>query len=432
MTEIVEQALATLSALHPKKIDLGLGRIERVLGALGNPHHRLPPTVHVAGTNGKGSTIALLRAMCQAQGLKTHVYSSPHLVRFHERIVLANSEISDAYLVDVLTRVRRANAEAALSFFEATTAAMFLAFSETPADIALIEVGLGGRYDATNVITPTCTAVTPVDYDHAEFLGRDLAGIAREKAGIFKKNTPAFIGAQAQDIARDVLESEAHRNGLTPKIQGQDFRTYCEHDRLIFEDERALLDLPLPALLGYHQIENAGLAIAVARTMQISDTAIAKGLETARWPARLQKLTSGPLVESLAEIGAELWLDGGHNPHAARAVANTMAGLEAENSRPLILITGILSNKDIGGFLDAFEGLARAVIGVPIEGHTALAPETLQELAQNRGLMGAVAQDMMQAVDLALEYAQDDCETPPRILICGSLYLAGEVLAENG
>lgn len=429
MTETVEQALATLAALHPKKIDLGLERIERVLSKLGNPHLTLPPTVHVAGTNGKGSTLALLRAMCEAQGLNVHVYTSPHLVHFRERIVLAGQEISDDYLVDILSRVRTANAGAPLSFFEATTAAMFLAFSETPADIALVEVGLGGRFDATNVITPALTAVTPVDYDHAEFLGRDLAGIAREKAGIFKPHTPAFIGVQNPTV-RDVLESEAHRHGIEPAIQNQDFRTHREHERLVFEDSHALLDLPLPALIGEHQIQNAGLAIALARHMQITDRAIAQGLESAYWPARLQKLTHGPYAEAITKAGGELWLDGGHNPHAARAVASVMAELEARHPRPLILITGILSNKDIGGFLDAFEGLAQGIVGVSIKDHAALAPETLRELARTRGLEAHVADTLTAAITQALKLVEPDAH-PPRILICGSLYLAGEVLGSR-
>lgn len=428
--ENLEQALTALSALHPKKIDLGLDRILRVLKRLGNPHLKLPPSVHIAGTNGKGSTIAMLRAMAEAEGLKVHVYTSPHLVRFNERIVLAGEEIEDAYLVDVIARVRAANDGAPLSFFEATTAAMFLTFSETPADLAIIEVGLGGRYDATNVFDPALCGISPVDYDHAEFLGRDLAGIAREKAGIIKRHAPVYIGVQP-DIARAILDNEAQKNRAPAQFQDQDFRSYREHGRLVFEAQDALLDLPPPALFGEHQIKNAGLSIALARHLQISEPAIKKGLKTAYWPARLQPLTKGPLADMVAKAGGELWLDGGHNPHAARAIASAMATRDDAQARPLILVTGILANKDIGGFLDAFEGLASALIGVGIQDHASLAPETLIEIAQGRGLVSTVADNLSDAVQRAIELGEKLKTTPPRILICGSLYLAGQVLKDN-
>ncbi len=430
LTEKLEQALEELRLLHPKKIDLGLERIERVLAKLGNPQDRLPPIVHIAGTNGKGSTIAYLRAFSEAQGLKAHVYTSPHLVHFRERIIVGSNEIEDAYLIDVLSRVRQANGEAPLSFFEATTAAMFLAFSENPADIALIEVGLGGRYDATNVIIPACAGITPIDYDHAEFLGKDLAAVARTKAGIMKRHSPVCIGPQSE-LVNAVLDNEAAKSGAKPYFWNQDFRAYSQHGRLVFENSDSLLDLPSPALLGNHQIMNAGLAIAIARQMQISEKAIAKGLQNVNWPARMQNLTAGPLAEKVTQAGGELWLDGGHNPHAARAVANTMAGLEARTPRPLILITGILSNKDIDGFLNAFKGLAQTLIGVPIGGHASLDVQTLTEKASAHGLGTFIADDIIEAVDAALTQhtANAPANSPaPRILICGSLYLAGEVL----
>jgi len=433
----LEHALATLAALHPKKIDLGLGRVLGVLEKLGNPQHKLPPAIHVAGTNGKGSTIAFIRAMCEAGGLKVHAYNSPHLVKFNERITLASQQIDDATLLDVIERVRAANDGDELSFFEATTAAAFLAFSETPADIAIIEVGLGGRFDATNVFDPAVCAIAPIDYDHAEFLGRDLAGIAREKAGIIKPHVPVFIGNQGE-VARAVLDGEAGKQRAPIQFLGEDFQAYRQHGRMVFESQDALLDLPPPALLGAHQLQNAGLAIAVARHMKISDSAIAKGLSAAKWPARMQSLTTGPLAEMVTDIDGELWLDGGHNPHAARAVATTAAGLEAKKARPLILITGILANKDIGGFLDAFSGLASAVIGVSIGGHTSLAPETLSELAESRGMIGQVAGNLTDAMQRAINTGEalsretaDEPITAPRILICGSLYLAGEVLKDN-
>ena len=437
-TAEVDAALAAMAALHPKKIDLGLERIERVLTALGNPQDKLPPVVHIAGTNGKGSTVSFIRAMAEAGGLKCHVYISPHLVHFRERITVASNEISDTQLLDILERVRAANDGEPLSFFEATTAAALLAFSETPADLCIIEVGLGGRYDATNVIDrPAVIGITPVDMDHAEFLGRDLAGIAREKAGIMKHFAPAAIGKQS-DLVRAVMEAEANKLSIDATYFGQDFRTYRQHGRLIYEDESALMDLPLPALIGEHQIINAGLAIRIARILKFSDLAVERGVETVKWPARMQNLTAGPFADMVAESGGELWLDGGHNPHAARAVASAMAEMESKSPRPLILVTGILANKDIGGFLDAFEGLAAAVIGVTIDGHSSLAPETLRELADARGMNGQVADNLTDAVQRAINTGEalsrqtiDKPIVAPRILICGSLYLAGEVLKQN-
>lgn len=431
----VDEALAALTALHPKKIDLGLERIERVLSALGDPHHKLPPTVHVAGTNGKGSTIAFMRAMAEAQGLKVHVYISPHLVHFRERITLASDPIDDDTLVDVLERVRAANAGEPLSFFEATTAAAFLAFSEVEADLLILEVGLGGRYDATNVIErPAAVGITPIDLDHAEFLGRDIAAIAREKAGIMKWHAPICVGAQSPQVAA-VLDAEANKFNLTPKFFGQDFRTYPEHGRMVYQGEREVLDLPKPGLVGAHQYQNAALAIALARTLEIEAEAIERGLETVYWPARMQRLKSGPLVDVVKIPGGELWLDGGHNPHAGRALAATMGQIEAETSRPLIMVMGILANKDAGGYLDYFKGLATGLVAIDIPGHTSLAPETLAELAKHRGLDTGVADSAEAAVKKALKmgmkHRKDASDHPPRILICGSLYLAGTILSEN-
>jgi len=436
--DLLDKALQELRALHPKKIDLGLERIERVLEALGRPQDRLPPVIHIAGTNGKGSVVAYLRAFAEAAGLKAHVYTSPHLVHFRERIVVASQDIDDIPLIDVLSRVRRANDGLALSFFEATTAAALLAFSEMPADICLIEVGLGGRYDATNVIAhPACAGITPIDYDHAEFLGRDLAGIAREKAGIIKKDSPVFSGLQSDQV-NAVLDSEARKAGADIKQWGQDFRSYRQQGRLVYEDAGELLDLPLPALPGDHQVQNAGLAIAIARAVHLPLWAIEKGISAVKWPARLQHLTTGVLTKRAHEAGAELWLDGGHNPAAARAVSRAMAELDSRAPRPLILITGILANKDIGGFLDEFEGLASAIISLDITDHASLAPETLIEIAASRNIPGQIAVDLEDAVKQALNLAvalsrqpADRPANPPRILICGSLYLAGEVLKFN-
>lgn len=433
----LETALEELRRLHPRKIDLGLSRIEQVLEALGRPQDRLPPSIHVAGTNGKGSTVAQLRAMLEASGARVHVYTSPHLVRFNERIVLAGEEIDDTTLIDVLHRVRDANGDAPLSFFEATTAAAFLAFSEQEADYAIIEVGLGGRYDATNVFTPHVCAITPIDYDHAEFLGRDLAGIAREKAGIMKPNAPVFTGPQAE-LVDAVLEGQARKSGAPIQSWGQDFRAYGQQGRLLFETDNALLDLPLPALAGDHQIMNAGLAIAVARELNISPDNIATGLGAATWPARMQPLMSGTLVDIAAEASAEVWLDGGHNPHAAQALSAHIATLEARSPRPLILIMGILANKNASAFLDYFEGLAAGLIAIDIPDHASLSPDVLIELAETRGMATAIGHNLTDAMQKAVNMGEalsrqtvEEPITPPRILICGSLYLAGRVLAEN-
>ena len=427
--------LAQLTALHPKKIDLGLSRIQRVLAALGNPHLKLPPAIHVAGTNGKGSTTAFLRAMVEAEGNTAHIYTSPHLVRFNERITLGSAEILDGVLLDVLQRVMDANAGEPLSFFEATTAAAFLAFSEHPADYAIIEVGLGGRYDATNVFNPAACIITPVSFDHAEFLGRNLAGIAREKAGIIKSHVPVFVGRQ-KDVAAAVIRNEAAKHRAPVTFLAEDFRAYREQDRMVFDSDDVLLDLPRPALIGAHQIDNAGVAIAAARSVGLSDTAIAGGLKTVSWPARLQNLTSGPFAEMMSESGGELWLDGGHNPHAAAALANVMADLQARNERALVLVMGILGNKDAGQFLDAFTGLASCVVAVDIPGSPALAPETIKELAENRGMIGQVASNLTDAVQRAINTGEalsrqttSEPIIPPRVLICGSLYLAGQVLS---
>lgn len=427
--------LAQLTALHPKKIDLGLGRIERVLAALGDPHLRLPRAVHIAGTNGKGSTTAFLRAMIEAEGKTAHIYTSPHLVRFNERITLASEEVDDDTLLDVLQRVMDANGGEPLSFFEATTAAAFLAFSEHEADYALIEVGLGGLYDATNVFIPAVSVITPVNYDHAEFLGRDLAGIAREKAGIIKDAVPVFAGRQ-EDLVSAVLRNEAAKHRAPIQMLTEDFRAYREQDRMVFDADDVLLDLPRPALVGSHQIDNAGVAIAAARSLGITDHAIRDGLSAVSWPARMQNLTTGPFADMVAESGGELWLDGGHNPHAAAALANVMAELQDKTERALVLVMGILGNKDAGKFLDAFTGLASSVVAVDIPGSPALSPETLKELADNRGMIGQVADNLTDAVKLAISTGENlsrEDETkpivPPRILICGSLYLAGHVLA---
>jgi dihydrofolate synthase/folylpolyglutamate synthase len=441
MTVRSDAILARLLALHPKKIDLALDRILRLLGDLGNPQLALPPVIHVAGTNGKGSACAFSRAMLEAQGLKVHVHTSPHLVRFHERIRIAGELISEGELCATLEEVERVNDGRPITFFEITGAAMFLAFSRHPADALVLEVGLGGKYDATNVVPrPAMTIVQPVGLDHQEFLGDDIAAIATEKAGILKPGVPVVVGPQ-DEIAREAILRQADRLSAPVLMFGQDFQARQEHGRMVYEDEMGLLDLPLPRLIGRHQVENAGVAIAGLRHARLdkgskewgADEAIEKGLRSVEWPARLQRLSHGPLVAD-APDDAEIWLDGGHNPHCAAAVSRAIADLEDRVERPLYLICGMLKTKDAVGFLSAFRGLARHVVTVAIPAEAAsMGAGALYDAARAAGLDAAPAEDLEDAMLQLSAWARAHArETPPRILICGSLYLAGKVLAENG
>uniref|UniRef100_UPI0025DBCD9C bifunctional folylpolyglutamate synthase/dihydrofolate synthase n=1 Tax=uncultured Caulobacter sp. TaxID=158749 RepID=UPI0025DBCD9C len=367
-----DAALERLKALHPKLIDLSLDRMRRLCAALGDPQDRLPPVIHVAGTNGKGSTVAYLRAMAEAAGLKVHVFTSPHLVRFSERIRLAGTLITDDHLAAVLDRVEAANAGGEITFFEITTAAAFVAFAEVPADLCIIEVGLGGVLDATNVIKrPAVSVIAPVDIDHREFLGDTLTAIAGEKAGIIKPGAPA-VSARQQEEAEIVIESAAERAGLPLTLMGRDFDAWNEGGRLLVQMQDRLLDLPAPSLPGEHQFANAGLAVAGLLTLadpRIDETAMGRGIANTVWPARFQRLTAGPLAERAKAAGADLWLDGGHNPHAGRAVSRAVADLAARDGRPVALISGLLANKDATGFFGAFRGVAAKVFTVTFEGH---------------------------------------------------------------
>jgi dihydrofolate synthase/folylpolyglutamate synthase len=422
--DAVQQRLDRLASLHPKMIDLSLGRTLRVLSALGDPHLRLPPVIHVAGTNGKGSTVALLRAFALAAGLRPHVYTSPHLVRFNERIELAGAQISDEALLAALDRAEAANAGAEITFFEIVTAAAFAAFAETPADILLLETGLGGRLDSTNVVPhPIATIVTPVSMDHREYLGDDLLGIAREKAGIFKRGVPAIIGQQSEAV-RPVLTRAAESVGAPALVFGMDFRTFSERGRLVYEDDKQLFDLPLPRLRGAHQVANAGPAIAAALIAGMQKDAIAEGLTRATWPARLQRLSEGPLAEIAARAGAELWLDGAHNAAGALALAAAIADLDSSESKPLALVCGIMGNKDHTAVTAPFAGLARLLVATPITGQPAGAdPGLVAATAAESGVPSAVAPSLVAAVREAADAVKGG-----RILIYGSLYLAGEVL----
>ena len=430
-----DAVLKRLLALHPKKIDLALDRILRLLHELGDPHLKLPPVIHVAGTNGKGSCCAFLRAMLEAQGLRVHTHTSPHLVHFHERIRLNGKLIGEEALVSLLEEVEAVNNGREITFFEITGAAMFLAFARQPADVVVLEVGLGGKYDATNVVpNPAMTVIQPVGMDHREFLGDDLAGIAAEKAGIIKKGAPLILGPQSP-VPHKVILQQADRLGVPVFEFGQDFASRQEHGRMVYEDQEGLLDLPLPKLVGRHQIENAGVAIAALRHAGRNwgrDDAVETGLSTVDWPARLQRLHKGPLIDT-APRGAEIWLDGGHNPHGAEALSRAIADLEEHGERPLYMICGMLSNKDVQGYLQAFNGLVRQVVTVAIPGEAnSMGAGALYDAARRVGLDAAPAEDLDDAMLQVHAWSRlDENEAPPRILICGSLYLAGVVLREN-
>lgn len=430
----IDAVLARLKTLHPLSIDLSLGRIRDLLEKLGHPEARLPPTLHIAGTNGKGSVAAYLKAMLEAGGRRVHVYTSPHLVRFNERIAVPGPDgraipIPEADLVQLLQRVEAVNGGAPITFFEITTAAAFLAFAERPADALVLEVGLGGRLDTTNVVErPAVTVITSIAMDHAERLGGTLASIAREKAGIMKRGAMCISARQIDEVG-DVLEREAAAKGITLKMLGRDFDAFAQRGRLVYQDETRLIDLPLPALIGPHQIVNAGVAVAAALEVQalsIDEASIAAGLTSVRWPARMQRLTSGPLPSRLKRED-ELWLDGGHNPAGGEALAQTLADLEERSPRPLWMIAAMMGTKDAGGFLRPFRGLAQRVIAVPLPGaHEApRTPDQLVAEARALGLDAVAAPDVLTALDLVRQATK----TPVRVLLCGSLYFAGHVLA---
>ena len=415
--------LARLLSLHPRLIDLSLDRMWRLLAALNHPQDKCPPIIHIAGTNGKGSTAAMLRAMLEADGKRVHAYHSPHLVRFHERILLAGEEISEAALAPILTRVEAANQGRPITFFEVTTAAAFLAFAESPADYLILEVGLGGRLDATNVITPALSAITPVSLDHQDFLGDTLLSIAEEKAGIMKLGVTCVLAPQAAE-AQAHIETLAARRGTPLICAGQHYQTHVQDGRLVYSHETGLLDLPLPRLTGAHQIINAGTAITLARGLNVSEQAMTEGLETAQWPARLQRLTRGPLVARSARNNpqGQLWLDGGHNEAAAMALAAWLAEID---TGPVHIIIGLLNTKAHHAYLNALSETGAQIHCVPIDGNdNALPPDILAAAAQEAGLQAKA--------HTTIEKALDTIEAPNAfVLIAGSLYLAGHVLREN-
>ncbi|QPH52879.1 bifunctional folylpolyglutamate synthase/dihydrofolate synthase [Pontivivens ytuae] len=415
-----DAVLQRLMSLHPKVIDLTLDRMERLLAALGHPERDLPPVVHVAGTNGKGSTIAMMRAGLESAGQRVSVYTSPHLARFHERIRLPDGLIGEADLMALLEECEAVNGGAPITYFEITTCAAFLAFARTPADYLLLEVGLGGRLDATNVVDrPALSIITPVSLDHQQFLGERVEQIAGEKAGILKRGVPAVIARQS-DAARAVIEARAEAVGAPLTIGGQDWDVYEDQGRLAFFDQDGLLDLPMPNLIGAHQVQNAGTALAGLRMLGFDEAACEAAVTRAEWPARMQRLRHGPLVEAAGD--RDLWLDGGHNVAAGEALAEALGRLPA---RPLHVICGMMNTKDAKGFLTPLARIAGSLQAVAVPGEANAAdPEALAAAASEQGMEAAVAPGVASAVDAA----------PPdaRLLICGSLYLAGYVLRENG
>ena len=408
--------------LHPKIIDLTLDRMERLLAALDHPERALPPVVHIAGTNGKGSTLAMIRAGLEGAGARVHAYTSPHLARFHERIRLAGELIGEDHLTALLDEIMQANGGASITFFEATTCAAMLGFSRTPADYLLLEVGLGGRVDATNVIDrPALCVITPVSLDHQQYLGDTLAAIAGEKAGILKRGVPCVVGPQAPE-ALEAIEARAARLGAPLLVHGQHWHCFADAGRMVFQDENGLLDLPLPNLPGPHQIDNAGAALAALRALGRGDPEAA--VTRAHWPARMQRLRHGPLIDA-AGPGIELWLDGGHNPAGGEAVAATLAAMPA---RPTHLICGMLNTKDVTGYMRPLAPHVASLAAVSIPGEAATLPaEATRDAARNVGIPAESAEGVLAALQAIR--ARD---ASARVLICGSLYLAGQVLRENG
>lgn len=434
-----EQVINELMKLHPKGYDMTLGRMRRLLEVLGNPQLRLPPVIHVAGTNGKGSVSAFCRALLEAGGYAVHVHTSPHLVNWHERYRIGakgkpGSLVDDKVLADALRRVAEANAGQAITVFEILTAAGFLMFSEMPADVAVIEVGMGGRLDCTNVVDdPAVSVIMPISFDHQAYLGDRVELIAAEKAGIIKKGRPVVIGHQEFDAAREVLVATADRMSCPAAVYGQDFTAHEEFGRLVYQDEFGLADLPLPRLPGRHQLANAAAAIRAVKAagFAVTDAMMETAMSSVEWPGRLQKLQEGTLVE-LAPQGAEIWVDGGHNPGAGEVIAEAMAAFEERQPRPLYLIVGMLNTKDPIGYFRAFADIAEYVFAVPIRGSDAgLDPVVIANSAYDAGLIAEPALTVADALKEISNRQLDDA-APPRILIGGSLYLAGNVLADNG
>lgn len=438
-TSEAAQEIEKLLGLHPKGFDLSLDRITRLLEVLGNPHKKLPPVIHVAGTNGKGSVTAFCRALLEAGGKSVHVHTSPHLVNWHERYRIGvkggpGQLVEDAVFADAIRRVAEANAGQKITVFEILTAVTFLLFSEQPADAAIIEVGLGGRFDATNVISdPAVSIIMPISLDHQPYLGDRVELIAAEKAGIMKRGLPVVIGQQPYDAALEVLMTTAERLRCPTAVFAQDFSAHEEYGRLVYQDEFGLADLSLPRLPGRHQYANAAAAIRAVKAAGfiVTETMMEKAMTSVEWPGRLQRMTEGKLHER-APRGAEIWIDGGHNPGAGEVIAEAMAGFEEKQPRPLFLIIGMINTKDPIGYFKAFSGLAEKVYCVPIRHSDAMIdPVILANAAYDAGLVAEPMSSVGEALE-AIAKVLPEGGHPPRILIGGSLYLVGDVLSDNG
>jgi dihydrofolate synthase/folylpolyglutamate synthase len=432
------QEIEKLMELHPKGFDLSLDRISGLLEKLGNPQDHLPPVIHIAGTNGKGSASAFSRALLEASGLSVHVHTSPHLVRWHERYRMGRKGggqlVDDATFANALRRVAQENAGQKITVFEILTAVGFLMFAEHPADACVMEVGLGGRFDATNVIKhPSVSLIMPISLDHEAYLGDRVELIAAEKAGIIKKGCPVVIGFQPEAAAREVLIATAERLRCPMAVYGQDFHAREEHGRMVYEDEDGLMDLPLPKLPGRHQLSNAAAAIRAVKDAGFPHmhNAVERAMLDVEWPARMQRLDKGRLV-GFAPKGSEIWLDGGHNPGAGVVIAEALAEREDRVERPLFMITGMINTKDATGYFRAFDDMVRHVFTVPVKNSEAGVPaENLALMAEDAGLSAEPVASVENALKLLGE-SWNHTEPAPRILIGGSLYLAGQVLDENG
>jgi dihydrofolate synthase/folylpolyglutamate synthase len=428
----LDELIARLSTLHPKSIDLGLDRMRALLARLDHPEMKLPPVIHVAGTNGKGSTIAYLRAILEAAGLRVHVYTSPFLVRINECFRIGGVLAGDDELRAALEHCEQVNRGEPITIFEIETAAAFCLFAQHPADVVLLEVGLGGRLDATNVIeAPLATIIAPVSMDHMEFLGDSLTAIAGEKAAIIKRHVPVVCAEQAAE-AMAVIEAQANRMRAPLHAAGQQWHVGVERGRLVYQDDRGLMDLAAPRLFGRHQFDNAGLAIATLRALDaftVGMPAFEAGIVNAEWPARMQRLVAGALVDQGPQ-GCEIWLDGGHNAEGGRVAAAALGDLEERVSCPLVVIAGMLANKDARAFLANFAGLTRHIMAVQIPGRdNAMPTDRLADAARSLGMRVENATSVEAALRTLSQLAY---EVPPRVLITGSLYLAGHVLAANG
>ena len=421
-----------LSQIHPKGFDLSLDRISKLLAKLGNPHERLPPVIHVAGTNGKGSTLAFVRAILEAQGYKVHVHTSPHLVNWHERYRLAGTLVSDDILADAIQRVADANNNKPITVFEILSAVMFVLFSEHEADFALVEVGLGGRFDATNVIpSPIACAIAPVALDHQAYLGDTIEKIAFEKAGIIKRKIPVAVGRQ-EDDARETIEEVARKNGSRVVMAGQDFDAYRDATGFVYQDEEGLMDLPMPKLIGEHQLDNAALALATIRLakIKVSPEAFAQGMLKVTWPGRLERLPTGKIIEQLSDH-TDVWIDGGHNPSAGEAIAAELTRQNASSKRKTLLVCGMINTKEPYGYFKPFKALDAEVIAIPVAmSEAGISPEDLAQFASEAGLETTTCNSLQEGVNLAVRRLEQEPDL--RVLFCGSLYMVGEVLDLNG